>query len=190
MYSSPVEHRIKSANRNIESIKKALAFILEIEDDKFFEIKSFVHTTYGAHKILSYWFEFHHSSITLKEPLTQIYNASIEAFKNNEFTTKEEKKDFEYSTYLVASTLLDIDFDDFSRYHELINLVENDNYYVQGLIDSDFNSKQKTLGKEDKKRKNIKKFEKRLSFIDRDKVEDNVNISIKDRSKTRKFKKQ
>ena len=43
------------------------------------------------------------------------------------------KKDFEYSTYLIASnTIQNIEFDDFEKYNKLLNLVEKDNYIVQG----------------------------------------------------------
>lgn len=72
-----------------------------------------------------------------------------------------------------------------------MNLVEKDNYFVQGLIDSEFNSKFKTLSKDDKKRKNIKKFEQRISFLNGNRIVEKVNISIKDGSKIqglRKFK--
>ena len=116
----------------------------------------------------------------------------ISLLEENNFVNVNEKKDFEYSTYLIASTLQNIEFDDFEKYNKLLNLVEKDNYIVQGLIDSDSNNKLKELSKEDKRRKSIKKFEQRLGFLDGQKIIDNVNISIKtgEKIKTlRKFKK-
>jgi energy-coupling factor transporter ATP-binding protein EcfA2 len=192
LYNTPVQNRTKAININIENIHKALKFIISTEDDKYFEIKSYLHTTYGAHKVLAYWYEFHHSSITLKEPLGDLYDKMIIELTENAFLTKDDKKNFEYSTYLIATTLLNIEFDDFEKYNQLINLIEKDNYFVQGLIESDFSSKYKVLSKEDKKRKSIKDFEKRLSFLEGNKIYDNVNVSIKDGVKVkplRKFKK-
>lgn len=192
LYNTPMKDRLKVIKKNIENINKALKFIISTDDDKYFEIKSFLHTSYGANKILAYWYEFHHSSVTLKEPLENLFNNMISLLEENNFVNVNEKKDFEYSTYLIASTLQNIEFDDFEKYNKLLNLVEKDNYIVQGLIDSDSNNKLKELSKEDKRRKSIKKFEQRLGFLDGQKIIDNVNISIKtgEKIKTlRKFKK-
>lgn len=192
LYNTPMKDRLKVIHNNIDNINKALKFIIETEEDKYFEVKSFLHTSYGANKILAYWYEFHHSSVTLKEPLENLFNDMILLLEENKFNNINDKKDFEYSTYLIAATLLNIEFDDFERYNKLLNLIEKDNYIVQGLIDSDSNTKLKELTKEDKRRKSIKKFEHRLGFLDGQKIIDHVNISIKTGEKIkglRKFKK-
>jgi len=189
LYNTPIEARKIAVLQNVSNIQHALKFILDTEDEKYFEIKSFLHTTYGAHKIFAYWYEFHHTSVTLKESLEEIYNQMIADLKAGQFENKTIKKDLEYAAFLVASSLLAIEFDDFERYFELLNVLEKDNYFVQGLIDSDFTSKFKTLNKDDKKRKNIKKFEQRISFLDNGRIEDNVNVSIKDGSKIRQMRK-
>ena len=192
LYNTPVEYRTQAIIKNIENTHNALKFITNTVDEKYVEIKSFLHTTYGAHKLMSYWYEFHHSSITLRDPLTNQYNLMISELEKNSFENMVYKKDFEYSTYLIAASLLSIEFDDFERYFRLLNLVEKDNYFVQGLIDSDFNSKFKTLSKEEKRRKSIKKFEHRISFLNGNKIVENVNVSIMDGAKIktlRNFKK-
>lgn len=192
LYNTPMKDRLKVINSNIKNINKALKFIIETDEDKYFDVKSFLHTSYGANKILAYWYEFHHSSITLKEPLEALFNDMINELKENKFHSKEIKKDFEYSTYLVTATLQNIEFDDFEKYNILLNLLEKDNYIVQGLIVSDSNTKLRELTKEDKRRKSIKRFEQRLSFLDGIKITDNVNLSIKSGEKIktpRQFKK-
>ncbi|WP_158963220.1 NACHT domain-containing protein [Myroides fluvii] len=192
LYNTPMNDRLKVIETNLENINKALRFIIDTNEEKYLEIKSFLHTSYGANKILAHWYEFHHSSITLKEPLESLFNEMISLLQKNEFNDKNEKKNLEYSTYLVASTLQNIEFDDFEKFNKLINLIEKDNYIVQGLIDSDSNNKLKELTKEDKRRKSIKKFEQRLRFLDGQKIIDNVNVSIKTGEKLkplRKFKK-
>ncbi|WP_417559078.1 MULTISPECIES: NACHT domain-containing protein [Flavobacteriaceae] len=138
LYNTSVEHRLKAASRSIENIQSALKFITETDDPKYFEIKSFLHTTYGANKILSNWYEFHHSSITLKEPLVSLFDTMVSKLEKNKFLDIEEKKKFEYSTYLIAATLINIEFDDFERYFSLLNIVEKDNFVVQGLISVSF----------------------------------------------------
>lgn len=180
LYNTPVLYRTRAISTNIKNIETALKFIISTKEEKYFEIQSFLNTTYGAHKLLAYWYEFHHSSVTLKEPLINLYEEMTKKLIENNFENVTLKKDFEFSTYLIASTLLNIEFDNFERYNQLINLIEKDNYYVQGLIDSDFNMKYKTLSKDEKKRRQISKFEKRLSYLDNTKILDKVNISIKD----------
>lgn len=192
MYNTPLKYRLNVIKKNIENINKALRFIINTDEDKYFEVKSFLHTSYGANKVLAYWYEFHHTSVTLKEPLESLFDDMVLMLEENKFSDLNEKKDFEYSTYLIAATLQNIEFDDFERYNKLLNLIEKDNYIVQGLIDSDSNTKIKELTKEDKRRKSIKKFEHRLGFLDGQKIIDKVNISIKTGEKIkslRRFKK-
>jgi hypothetical protein len=165
-----------------------LKFITNTDEEKYLDIKSFLHTTYGANKILAFWYEFHHSSITLKELLNSLFAEMIEELTLKKFVSIEEKKDQEYSAYLIAASLLNIEFDDFENYFKLLNVIENDNFVVQGLIESDFNNKFKTLSKEEKRRKSIKKFETRLSFLDNKKIDDNVNVSLKDGTKIKKLR--
>src|SRR5690606_13545591 len=78
LYNTPVTSRLEAIKRNIDNINDALKFILQTKDEKYKEIKTFFHTTYGAHKILSTWYEFHHSSITLKDPLNSLFEKIIE----------------------------------------------------------------------------------------------------------------
>lgn len=188
LYNTPVENRHKAVLKNIESIQLALKFISNTVEDKYADIKSFLHTTYGANKILAFWFEFHHTSITLKVLLSSLFDEMITKLESDTFSSSEEKKEFEYSAYLIAASLTNIEFDDFNNYFRLLNLTDSDNFVVQGLIESDFNNKFKTLSKEDKRRKNIKKFETRLSFLDNKKIDDKVNISLKDGQKVKKLR--
>lgn len=188
LYNTPVENRRKAVLKNLESIQSALKFITNTDEEKYLDIKSFLHTTYGANKILAFWYEFHHSSITLKELLNSLFAEMIEELTLKKFVSIEEKKDQEYSAYLIAASLLNIEFDDFENYFKLLNVIENDNFVVQGLIESDFNNKFKTLSKEEKRRKSIKKFETRLSFLDNKKIDDNVNVSLKDGTKIKKLR--
>jgi len=188
LYNTSVEHRLRAVNKNIDNTQKALKFITETDDPKYNEIKSFLNTAYGANKILGYWYELHHSSITLKEPLEALFDKMLNRLETNDFSDIEEKKHYEYSTYLIAASILDIEFDDFDRYFKLLNVVDKNNFVVQGLIESDFKTKFKTLSKEEKRRKSIKKFETRLSFLDGNKIVDNVNLSLKDGLKVKNLK--
>lgn len=180
LYNTPMRNRLNVIENNIKNINKALEFIINTNEEKYSEIKTFLHTSYGANKILAYWYGFHHSSITLKEPMENLFNEMIQTLSKGEFENIEDRNNYEYSIYLIAFTLQNIEFDNFDRYHKLINLIEKDNFMVQGLIKFDVQSKLKELTKEEKNNNLIKKFIQRLSFIDKNKLSDRLNISIKD----------
>lgn len=185
LYNTPMKNRLEVIKNNIKNINKALNFIINTKEEKYSEIKTFMHTSYGANKILAYWYEFHHSSITLKEPMENLFDEMIQTLSEGEFRNKEDKKNYEYSTYLIASTLQNIEFDNFVRYYKLINLIEKDNFIVQGLIKFDTNSKLRELTKEERSNNLVKRFEQRLGFIDNKKMIDNINVSIKDGKRLR-----
>lgn len=183
LYNTPVTSRLEAIKRNIDNINDALKFILQTKDEKYKEIKTFLHTTYGAHKILSTWYEFHHSSITLKDPLNSLFEKIIEELSALGENISEERSQLEYTAYLLASSLITIEYDDFDRFFKLLKVVHKDNFHVQGLIDSDFNNTFKSLSKDEKARKSIKKFQLRLSFLNDEKIEKEVNLSILDGSR-------
>jgi len=81
---------------------------------------------------------------------------------------------------MLASTLADIDDYNLDYLKELLGKTDLENYFVIGLIDSNFNDHLKTLSKEAKRRKDIKKFKKRVDLIDPAKIEKHVNIRLSD----------
>ena len=77
----------------------------------------------------------------------------------------------------------DIDDYDLNYLKELLVNTDTKNYFVTGLIDSNYKQHLKTLPNDEKRRKDIRKFKQRLDLIDREKVEDNVNIRLLDGKK-------
>lgn len=112
-----------------------------------------------------------------------MFEAIITELSNLGENTDEERSKLEYTAYLVASSLINIEYDDFNRFFRLLNVVHKENFHVQGLIDSDFNNAFKTLTKDERSRKSIKKFQQRLSFLNDDKIVKEVNLSILDGSR-------
>lgn len=182
LYNTPINARIEGLKRNIVNANKAVDFLLNTKEPEFEILRAIFHTQYGVYKIISYWYEFHHTSITLKEPLENLFNEIIEVIKNPD-TPKEGKFIAEYSAYLLASTLSDIDDYDLSYLKILLANIDSKNYFVIGLIDSNYDQHLKSLSKEDKRRKDIRRFKQKLQIFDRDKVDDNVNIRLIDGKK-------
>ena len=182
LYNTPISARLEGLKRNITNANKAADFLLNTKEPEFEILKALFNTQYGVYKIISYWYEFHHTSVTLKEPQDNLFKELIEVIKNPD-TGKDERFIAEYSAYLIASTLSDIDDYDLNYLKELLANADTKNYFVTGLIDSNYKQHLKTLPKDEKRRKDIRKFKQRLDLIDREKVEDNVNIRLLDGKK-------
>jgi energy-coupling factor transporter ATP-binding protein EcfA2 len=182
LYNTPIESRIEGLKRNVLNAKKSVEFLIDTKEEEYEIYKNLFNTKYGVYKVISYWYEFHHTSITLQEPLIKLFEELTEKITNIE-TSKQERNEAEYSAYLVASTLSDINDYEFKYLKELISITDSKNYFVIGLIDSNFNQHYKRLSKENKRRKEVKKFGQRLQLIDRKKVNDNVNIRLIDGKK-------
>jgi energy-coupling factor transporter ATP-binding protein EcfA2 len=182
LYNTPIESRIAGLKRNVINAKKSVEFLINTKEQEFEIYQNLFNTRYGVYKVISYWYEFHHTSITLQEPLIKLFEELSKKITNIE-TSKEERNEAEYSAYLVASTLSDINDYEFKYLKELITITDSKNYFVIGLIDSNFNQHYKRLSKENKRRKEVKKFGQRLELIDRKKINDNVNIRLIDGKK-------
>lgn len=185
LYNTPIPARLDGLKRNIDNANKAVEFLLNTNEKEYEILKILFNTKYGVYKIISYWYEFHHTSITLKEPLEILFKDLVEVIKNPSIES-EERFLAEYSAYLLASTLADINDYDLLYLKELLSVTDPKNYYVVGLIDSNYNQHFKKLSKEEKRRKDIRKFKTRLDLIDRDKVDENVNIRLSDGQKIKK----
>lgn len=61
--------------------------------------------------------------------------------------------------------------------------MDSKNYFVIGLIDSNYDQHFKRLSKEDKRRKDIRRFKQKLEIFDRDSIEGNINIRLSDGKK-------
>jgi hypothetical protein len=185
LYNTPIPARLEGLKRNISNSHNAVDYLLNTNEPEYEILKILFNTKYGVYKIISYWYEFHHTSVTLKEPLEILFKETIAKISNPD-TNPEERFLAEYSGYLLASTLADINDYELSYLKELISVTDPKNYFVVGLIDSNYNQHLKKLSKEDKRRKDIRKFKNRLELIDRNKVDENVNIRLIDGEKIRK----
>jgi hypothetical protein len=185
LYNTSIASRIEGIKRNISNANNAANYLITTKEPEFDIIKAFFHTNYGVYKIISYWYEFHHTSITLKEPLEKSFSELIDLLSDNNLS-QDERFLIEYSAYMLASTLAEVDDYDFNFLKELLTNTKKDSNYTIALIDANFLQHTKNLPKdESKKRKEIKKFRQRLDLIDRDKVMESVNIRLNDGSVVR-----
>lgn len=189
LYNTPINARIEGVRRNIFSCDKAAEFLLTTKSPEYDFVKAICHTQYGVFKIMSYWFEFHHTSITLRAPLEEVFKEMMELLNNPDLSTKE-KFALEYSTYLVASTLAEISDYNLEHLKLLLANLDSKNYFVLGLINSNFDDHVKKLPKEDRRRKDIRKFKQKLQIFDLDSVEEKVNIRLSDGKKVKPTRKR
>ena len=185
LYNTPIPARLQGLKRNIENANNAIHFLFNTDDPQYEMIKRYFHTKYGMYRIISFWFEFHNTSITLKEPLELLFKHFISKIAEPDIS-EEERFLAEFSAYLLASTLADINDYDLFYMKELLLVADPKNYLLISLIDSNFNQHFKQLSKEDKRRKEVRKFKTRLDLIDRSKIDNHVNIRLIDGKKIRK----
>lgn len=182
LYNTPIASRILGVERNLENAAKAADFLLTTTDTEYDVLKIMFNTQYGVYKMMSHWYELHHSSITLKSPLEQEFKRISTLIKDKD-TSAENRIKFEYAAYLLASTLSDIDDYNVNFLQELLLIVNPENNFVVSLIDSNFNYHIKKLSKEEKARKDVKKLKQQLDFLDSTKIAESVNIKLIDGKK-------
>ncbi len=105
LYNTPIPSRVDGLKRNIDNANKAADFLLNTNESEYEILKILFNTKYGVYKIISYWYEFHHTSITLKDPLELLFKEIIEVIKNPE-TISEERFLAEYSAYMHIPAIL------------------------------------------------------------------------------------
>ena len=179
LYNTPISSRVTGIKRNLENASQAANFLQSTKDKEFDIIKTLFNTEYGLYKIISHWYEFHHSSITLKEPTLAVFDDLLIQLENCQLGP-DERFNIEYAAYLLAVTLSDIDDLEMSFLKVLIAHVNPKNYFVVGLIDSAFKQNFKQLPKDLKRRKEIRKFQQKLELLDRKKIAESVNIKLID----------
>jgi len=178
LYNTPIKARVEGIKRNLLNAENAAAFILETKEPQYNILKSLFNTKYGVMKVMSYWYEFHHNSITLNEPLKEVFNELISSLKQPDLD-QDERIINEYSAFMVANTINSIN-SDISPLKELYPLVDSKNHLVVGLIDASISDEYKNLPKDDKRRKEVRKFKQKLDVLDRDKIRKSVNIRLSD----------
>lgn len=166
-----------SLNPLLRDANSAATFLLTTKEPEYDILKELFNTQYGAYKIISFWYEFHHTSITLKEPLENVFADFLGRLKDPQLK-QEERFLIEYSAYLIASTLVEVDDTDFKHLKSLLSETNPKNYFVMGLIESNFRYHYKKMSKDEKRRKEIRKLNQKVSYIDPEAIKDSVNIKL------------
>ena len=61
---------------------------------------------------------------------------------------------------------------------KLLSITNKKNYFVVGLIDSNYNNNVKKLSKEEKRSKELRKFKQKIDLNNKEKILENVNIKL------------
>jgi len=181
LYNTPIDVRVEGVRHNLLNAGQAAYYLLRTDEPEYDIIKAFFNTEYGVYKIISYWFEFHHNSITLKTPLERAFSEIISLLQSEEIEdtpTGPQRFALEYAGFLISTTLADIDDINFEHLKVLLDNTHPENNYVRGLIASVFDERYKSLNKEERKRKEIKKLKQKLDLLDHDQIGEDVNVKL------------
>lgn len=178
LYNTPVSSRLKGLERSVESTLYAENAILNLEsNDPLLDFwRRF--SKYGISIILGYWFNHTHSSMTLVEPIKQLFQKCLNEKK--EGGTNEDSFLKDYELFLLASTIGNAQFLEFEPLLKLIENRNSNDFSMSAIIDShvlDLNNTLSSNLKDSEIIKAIKDKNKKLMMLIGD-VHEEVNIPI------------
>ncbi|HYG14699.1 MAG TPA: NACHT domain-containing protein [Bacteroidia bacterium] len=188
LYNTKIDTRVMALKRNTNNAKKALDFLLSHEGEEYNILRSLYKTRFGAFWVTTHWFEFHHNSITLKDPLLKYFNELAVDILSLDVNSKDrEYKEFE--AFFIANTITEIDDSDLTIINQLLNITNPKNYLVTALIDSYISNKIKKMSNEQKRSNAIRRLSQQIDHIDRKKIAGKVNVTLLEGKIVPSFKK-
>ena len=118
LYNTPVAERKLGIDRTIENTLNGINFLITTDDTKFLFWKGF--SKYALYQIMGGWFHINHRSVTLVEPLSQMFDEKFSQISSD--LTEQESFNLEFSLFLMATITCSSSS---SCFREIRKLVEN-----------------------------------------------------------------
>lgn len=161
LYSTPIASRDLGVKRNIETSTKAVNFLIDTDDMKYQFFKNF--SRYTIYKLFAGWFNIHHTSITLIEPIKNVFNMQLEEYKNSSIKEESKMLEREFQLFTLASVLANPTFCDFEPYRKLLELSHSNDLSFFALQEMWFRDSYKELTKTQKQLPDVEKIKKTLT---------------------------
>lgn len=157
LYNTPIIKRIECTKQGLSNIEKAIQTV--IADNNAQNIfRTF--SKYGLMQLFGSLFTFSYWSITLVEPLKQLFQdmiVDIEAPRS-----EQEQFYYEFKLYLICSILASDDFICFSEYRTLIDLSRSKDLSLVAIIDTHRRMLDKMLSNNAKEDVDYQKLSKKM----------------------------
>lgn len=131
LYNTPLSDRVKGIDRGLENIDKAIDAVIAKDEETNTLWRSF--SKYGLMQIFGACFSLNFWSITLVEPLKQLFCQKIEQIE--ESRTDREQFSFEYKLFLICSILASDDFVSFDEFKQLVDKSKSNDLCLFATID-------------------------------------------------------
>ncbi|MFC1898698.1 NACHT domain-containing protein, partial [Candidatus Cloacimonadota bacterium] len=177
LYNTPIPQRKEGIKRGLENTTSVIKFLIE-EDEEYIDFfKNF--SKYGLMQIFGGWFKHNFWSITLKEPISSLFNEIFQDFNETDMDKSDLFK-FQYHLYLLSSILASDSFLEIEQFKMLIDQTTFLDIDVLAICDTHYKKLLKTLPHEYRNNEHIKKIKRKLeikkkSFIN---MEDKVNTTV------------
>ena len=183
LYNTPVEMRIKGLERTLDNTISALNFLIETDEPKYNFFKHF--SKYGLMQLIGNWFRMNHHSLSLHEPINQVFEKHIKSVGSSPNSSAEEFE-LEYSLHLIASILASPEYQNFSKSRKLLDSYKSTDLSLLAMMEMDFREAFKQLSKEDKKLEDVARMKKKFGsiFLKLGKVSEIINKKLIDEKRT------
>jgi len=163
LYNTPIEQRKKGVQRGLENTSSIIDIISK--DEETSERKDLIFwknfSKYGLMQIFGGWFKHNYWSITLKEPISELFDDNFELLNNKDLSNEETFK-IEYQLFLVSSILASDAFIDFDRFKLLVDKSNLSNVEILAIIDTHYKTLMKYLPKSYKKNSDLISIQRRI----------------------------
>jgi hypothetical protein len=143
LYNTPISERKLGLERSIENTLNGLEFLIKTNDPKYLFWKGF--SKFGLYQIMSGWFQINHWSITLVEPLSQMFYEKLSLLTND--LNDEDRFSIEFSLYLMASITSSSSFLSFKEIRLLVEKMRSKDISLWAHVEMTFRRNYKELTK-------------------------------------------
>lgn len=178
LYNTPKEQRKKGISQGLENTNKIIELILNEKPSS--DRKDLIFwqnfSKYGLMQVFGGWFKHNNWSITLKEPISEIFDENL--LKENDCDLSNFKNEF--NLFLLSSILASDSFLEFDRLKLMVENSKMNNLEILAILDTHYNTLIRLLPKSYRKNDELKAIHKKI----RKKIQsiqdfaDEVNIPI------------
>ncbi len=176
LFNTRIIERKAGVERGLDNIILTIGYIVGSKHDNMEIWKNF--SMYGLMQIVGAVFQYSYWSITLVEPIKQLFHDLMQRF--DEDRTPQEQTTFEFKLFLLASILASEDFAEFKELKELVDKSKSKDLNLFALIETHNQHLSRLLNDEQKKDKDFDKLSKRINRKSEQigDIEDKINVPI------------
>ena len=161
LYNTPMAERKIGLERTIENTLYGIDFLITTNDHRYLFWKGF--SKYALYQIIGGWFHINHRSITLVEPLSQMFNERLPLISDE--LSESECFVLEFSMFLMSSITSSSDYLSFKEIRKLVENMRSKDLSLWANIHTTFRKTIKELSKTQQQDDDIQATKNKLNKI-------------------------